>query len=43
VAFGAPARHAAGEVGDLVEPDLRQDRGRLLRAAAGAVDRDDRP
>ena len=43
VAFGAPAQHAAGEVGDVAEPRLLQDHGRLRRAAAGAAHRDDRP
>src|SRR6516164_4556057 len=42
MAFGAPAQHAAGEIGDIAKPSLAQDHGGLCRAAAGAADRDDR-
>src|ERR1700719_4623103 len=43
VAFGAPAQHAAGQIGDILEAGLLQDVGGLRRAAAGAAHRDDRP
>src|SRR6516164_11260854 len=43
VAFGAPAQHATGKIGDIGKPGLAQDHGGLCRAAAGAADRDDRP
>src|ERR1700752_266136 len=42
MAFGAPAQHPAGEIGDIAEAGLAQDHGGLRRAAAGAADRDDR-
>ena len=42
MAFGAPAPHAAGEIGDIAKPSLAQDHGGLCRAAAGAADRDNR-
>src|SRR5438046_1302594 len=43
VAFGAPAQHPAGQVGDILEAGLLQDVRRLGRAAAGPAYRDDRP
>ena len=42
MAFGAPAQHAAGEIGDITKPGLAQDHGGLCRTAAGATHRDDR-
>src|SRR5882672_936368 len=41
--FGAPAQHAAGQIGDIGKSRLLQQSGRLRRAAAGAADGDDRP
>src|SRR5204862_364799 len=43
VAFGAPAQHPAGQVGDILEAGLLQDVCRVGRAAAGPAHRDDRP
>ena len=43
MAFGAPAQHAAGEIGDIGKPGLAQDHGGLCRAAAGAIFGNDRP
>ena len=42
MAFGAPAQHAAGQIGDILEAVLLQDDRGLRRAAAGAAHRDDR-
>jgi hypothetical protein len=42
-ALSAPAQHAAGEVGDLVEAGLAEHQGGLSRASAGAADHDHRP
>src|SRR5271165_2191915 len=42
VAFGAPAQHAAGEVGNITKARFPQDDGRLRGAAAGAADGNDR-
>ena len=41
--FGAPAQHAAAQVGDLGEAGLAEHRGRARRARARAADGDDRP
>ena len=41
-ALGAPAQHAARQVGDVGEARLLQDRRGMRRAAAGAAHRDDR-
>ena len=42
MAFGTPAQHPAGEIGDIAKPGLAQDHGGLRRAAAGAAHRDNR-
>ena len=42
MAFGAPAQHPAGEVGDIGKPGLSQDHSSLGRAAAGPAYGDDR-
>src|SRR6516162_2150522 len=42
MAFGAPAQHPAGEIGDIGEAGLAQDHGGLRRAAAGPAHGDDR-
>src|SRR5947208_15099373 len=43
MAFGPPAQHSAGKVGNIAKPAFPQDDGGLRRAAAGAAHRDDRP
>src|SRR5690348_13328827 len=42
MAFGTPAQHSAGEVGDVAKPGFAQDHGGLRGAAAGAAHSDDR-
>src|SRR5438128_637814 len=42
-ALRAPAQHAAGEIGDLVEAGLAEDHRCLRRARTGAADGDDGP
>src|SRR6266851_5334560 len=43
MAFGPPAQHSAGKVGNVAKPAFPQDGGGLRRAATGAAHRDDRP
>src|SRR5688572_17776647 len=43
MAFGAPAQHAAREVGDFLEARLLEDQSRLRRATASATHRHDGP
>src|SRR5258707_14969759 len=38
-ALGAPAQHAAGEIGDFIEAGLAEEHGGLRRARAGAAHR----
>src|SRR5947207_11731386 len=42
VAFGAPAQHSTGEVGDVAKPGFLQNHSGLRRAATGAAHRDNR-
>src|ERR1700716_2882180 len=43
VAFGAPAQHAAGQIGDILEAVLLQDDRGFRRAAPGAAHRAEPP
>jgi len=42
MAFGSPAQHAAGKIGNIAKACFAQDDGSLCGAAAGSADGDDR-
>src|ERR1700746_176499 len=42
MAFGSPAQHAAGKIGNIAKACFAQDDGSLCGAAAGSTDVDDR-
>src|SRR5260370_34477893 len=42
MAFGSPAQHTAGKIGNVAKTCFAQDDGRLRGATAGSADSDDR-